>query len=171
MLTEKSGWFKTRNLFFIFALIPIAIVGVLEGYFRVFSPEPIVENHTTSAFGIPTAFRPNLRVQHLFGKFPFLIKTDTRYLRNFLEVSYKKPKDTFRILCIGGPIFAASGVNNTETFAYYLQKTLEKQFPEQKFEVINAAKNSWEITEFYTFIENEGYKYAPDLVVAWRIQV
>jgi len=164
---EKSDWFKIKNLFIILILLSIGAIGVTEGYFRIFSPEPIFENHTTSAFGIETAFRPNLRVQHLFGQFPFIIKTDARHLRNFLKVSYKKPKNTFRILCVGGSIFAASGVNNTETFAYYLQKTLEKQFPEHNFEVINAAKNSWEIAEFYTFIKNEGYKYNPDLVVAY----
>jgi hypothetical protein len=167
MITEKSGRFKIGNLIFIFVLFLIGIIGVAEGYFRIFTPEPTFKNHTTSAFGIPTAFRPNLRVQHLFGEFPFLIKTDSRHLRNFIGVSHKKPNNTFRILCVGGSIFAASGVNNNETFAYFLQKNLEKQFPEQKFEVINAAKNFWEIAEFYTFIENEAYKYAPDLVVAY----
>ncbi len=167
MVTEKKGSFKIKNLFFVLILLPIGIIGIVEGYFRIFSPEPIFQNHTTSAFGIPTAFRPNIRVQHSFVKFPYLIKTDSRHFRNFLKVTYKKPKNTFRILCVGGSIFAASGVNNDETFAYYLQKTLENQFPEQNFEVINAAKNSWEIAEFYTFIKNEGYKYHPDLVIAY----
>ena len=87
---------------------------------RIFSPQPSFPNHTTVAFGLPTAFQKNLDIDVSFGSFPFKIITDSHQLRSFQNVDYKKSPDTFRILCIGGSIFAASGVNNNETFAYYL---------------------------------------------------
>ncbi len=156
-----------RKWTFFLILFLFAIVVMLEGFFRIFSPTSVFDNHTTSAFGIQTAFRPNLNAQFFFDEFPFQIKTDSHRLRNYRQTSYQKPKNSFRILCLGGSIFAASGVNNTETFAYYLQKILERQFPEKNIEVINAAKNSWEVSEFYTYIKNEGFKFDPDLVISY----
>ena len=140
---------------------------ILEVSVRILKPQPVFENHTTSNFGLPTAFRPNIEVEKTFEGFPHQIKTDNKHLRSFQEHSYKKPDDTYRILCIGGSIFAASGVNNNETFAYFLDRELKKRFPEKKFEVINAGKNLWELAEFYTYFSNEGYKYEPDLTVVY----
>jgi tetratricopeptide (TPR) repeat protein len=156
-----------KKWIFLFIVFPLITLGILEGYLRIFSPVAKFNNHTTSAFGIPTAFRVNLNSNQLFGEFPFQIKTDSHHLRNFRQTSYQKTKNTFRILCLGGSIFAASGVNNDETFAYFLEQTLKRQFPEQNFEVINTAKNSWEIAEFYTYIKNEGFKFAPDLIISY----
>jgi tetratricopeptide (TPR) repeat protein len=140
---------------------------ILEVSVRTFKPQPIFENYTASYFGLPTAFRPNISVEKTFESFPYQIKTDNKHLRSFQEHSYKKPGDTYRILCIGGSIFAASGVNNNETFAYFLDQELKKRFPEKKFEVINAGKNLWELAEFDTYFLNEGYKYEPDLTVVY----
>ncbi len=140
---------------------------VLEVYFRLYSPQQIFDNHTTSAFGLPTAFRANLNSDRTERGLSFRIKTDSRHLRSFSPVVYEKPKNTFRILCLGGSIFAANGVNNDETFSYFLQKTFKENLPEHNIEVINTAKNSWEIAEYYTFIKNEGFKYSPDLIIAY----
>jgi tetratricopeptide (TPR) repeat protein len=139
-----------------------------ETFFRIFSPQPSIQNHTTVAFGLPTAFQKNLDIDVNFDSFPSKIITDSHHLRSFQNVDYKKSPDTFRILCIGGSIFAASGVNNDETFAYYLNEILKDRIPDQKFEVINAAKTLWELPEFYTYLKNEGYKYNPDLVVIYE---
>jgi tetratricopeptide (TPR) repeat protein len=139
-----------------------------EIFFRIFAPQPSFKNHTTVAFGLPTAFQKNLNIDVSFNNYPYKIITDSHQLRSFQKVDYKKSPDTFRILCIGGSIFAASGVNNNETFAYYLNKILKDRIPDQKFEVINAAKNYWELPEFYTYLKNEGYKYNPDLVVIYE---
>jgi tetratricopeptide (TPR) repeat protein len=156
------------KIFFRGLLIFFGIVLCGEIFLRVFSPQPSFQNHTTVAFGLPTAFQKNLNVDASFDKFPFKIITDSNQLRSFQKVDYKKSPGTFRILCIGGSIFAASGVNNDETFAYYLNEALKDRIPDQKFEVINAAKNLWELPEFYTYLKNEGYKYNPDLVIIYE---
>ena len=152
---------------FLLILFLIITLGILEGYFRFFSPMQTFENHTTSAFGMPTAFRANIESDQLFGEFPFHIKTNSKSLRNFREVNYEKPKDVYRILCIGGSIFDASGVNNDETFAYYLDKKLNDRGSKSKFEVINAGKSTWELADFFTYFKNEGYKYQPDLIIIY----
>ncbi len=160
------SWLK--KIFFRGLLILFGITLLVEIFLRIFLPQPIFDNHTTVAFGLPTAFQKNLDINADFDSFPFKITTDSHKLRSFLKVEYQKPPDTFRILCIGGSIFAASGVNNNETFASYLNKVLRDRIPKQKFEVINAGKNLWELPEFYTYLKNEGYKYKPDLVVIYE---
>lgn len=138
-----------------------------EGYFRFFSPQPIFENHTTANFGTPNSFRPKLKRNFDFVGFPFEVKTDSKSLRSFSETPYKKQKNVFRVLCIGGSIFAASGVNNNETFAYYLNKKLNTKASGTNFEAINAGKNTWELADFFTYFKNEGYKYQPDLIIIY----
>ena len=142
-------------------------MATFEGYCRLFDRQPVFENYTTSKFGIWTAFRKNQEVNLTHGDFPFILKSDNKNLRNFRKTAYKKSENVFRILCIGGSIFAASGVNNDETFASQLDQFLQKKSPDQKFEVINAAKNLWELPEYNSFFLNEGYKYTPDLVVVY----
>ncbi len=156
------------KIFFRGLLILFGIVLLGEIFLRIFLPQPHFDNRTTVAFGLPTAFQKNLNIDVNFDNFPFKIITDSHRLRSFQKVEYQKPSDVFRILCIGGSIFAASGVNNDETFAFYLNKVLHDLIPEQKFEVINAAKTLWELPEFYTYLKNEGYKYNPDLVVIYE---
>ncbi|GEM_PF-1335905 len=152
-----------RSIFIIFGFTLLC-----EIFLRIFLPQPHFDNHTTVAFGLPTAFQKNLDIVANFGNFPFNIVTDSRQLRSFQKVEYKKPPNTFRVLCIGGSIFAASGVNNDETFAFYLNQVLKDRIPGQNFEVINAGKNLWELPEFYVYLKNEGYKYKPDLVVIYE---
>jgi tetratricopeptide (TPR) repeat protein len=159
---------KTRlRIFLNLLLFLFGSIASLEGYCQLFDRQPIFENHTTAKFGISTAFRRNQEVNLTFGDFPFTLKTDNKNLRNFAKTTYKKSENVFRILCIGGSIFAASGVNNDETFASQLDQFLQEKSPNQKYEVINAAKNSWELPEYNSFFRNEGYKYIPDLVVVY----
>ncbi len=159
---------KTRLRIFIYIFFfLISLIASLEAYFQLFNKQPVFENYTTAKFGIHTAYRQNQLVKTFLGDFPYTIKSNNKNLRNFRETSYKKPENVFRILCIGGSIFAASGVNNNETFASQLDQFLQSQNFDQKFEVINAAKNSWELPEYDSFFRSEGYKYSPDLVVIY----
>ncbi len=153
--------------FFLLVLILISAFCCLEVVLLFYNPQVIFKNHTTSKYGVATAFRSDIQRDLLFHGFPYQIKTDSKGLRNFKEISYKKERDVFRVLCIGGSIFAASGVNNDETFAFYLNHILKEKFPNKKVEVINAGKNLWELSEFFAYFKNEGYKYSPDLVVVY----
>lgn len=152
---------------FFLALILIIIFCCLEVVFRSYNPQAIFENYTTSKFGVATAFRSEIQRDILFHDFSHRIETDAKGLRNFKNISYSKESDVFRILCIGGSIFAASGVNNDETFAYYLNRLANEKLSGKKIEVINAGKNLWELSEYFTYFKNEGYRYSPDLVVVY----
>ncbi len=155
-----------KAAYFSFAIFFVVVTSEL--YLQKFSPESIFSNATTSQFGNATAFRANYHEKVFFDDFPFTLKTDSRHLRTFRNIDYEKPDDVFRVLCIGGSIFAASGVNNNETFAYYLEKILTERIKGKRFEVVNAGKNLWELAEFFTFLKNEGKKYSPDLIVAYH---
>ena len=150
-----------------FLILILFLIIMTEAYFKTFDNQPIFENYTIPKFGNHTAFRKNQKINKNLKGFTYTVKTDDKNLRNFRETTYKKPKGLFRILCIGGSIFEAMGVNNDETIAAQLDKILQGQKSEQKFEVINAAKASWELPEFESFFRNEGYKYNPDLVIIY----
>ena len=81
------------------------------------------------------------------------------------DISYKKPSNTFRILCLGDSMLFGAGVNNDENLTYFLEKILNEKFKEITFEVINAGVPNWGPLEYYLFLKNEGYKYSPDLIL------
>jgi tetratricopeptide (TPR) repeat protein len=157
---------KVRILLF-FLIFIILFISVIEVYLRLYNQQPVFENYTTAKFGIPTAFKRNQLVKKKYVGFPYTLKSGDRNLRNFRKTRYKKPKDIFRVLCIGGSIFAASGVNNDETFASQLDLIFKTKHFDQKFEVINGAKNQWELPEYDSFFRSEGYKYSPDLTIVY----
>jgi lysophospholipase L1-like esterase len=54
------------------------------------------------------------------------------------NVEVPKPKDVFRILCLGGSTTEGGGFNNN--YPHLLQEILSKKYPNRKIEVINAGK-------------------------------
>ncbi len=132
---------RVLSKFFFFALILIGVFCCFEIVLRIYNPQATFDNYTTSKFGVSTAFRSEIQRDILFHEFSHQIKTDAKGLRNFKDISYKKESDVFRILCIGGSIFAASGVNNDETFAFHLNRLANEKLSGKKVEVINAGKN------------------------------
>ena len=83
------------KIFFRGLLILFGMVLCGEIFFRIFSPQPSFQNHTTVAFALPTAFQKNLDIDVNFDSFPFKIITDSHQLRSFQNVDYKKSPDTF----------------------------------------------------------------------------
>ena len=161
MPSFKYGFFK---IIFLFIASLTVTVLLLEGTIRIIAPQNVAVKHFISAFGIPAAWKANLQAKRPFFVSPYNITTDDKHLRNFKKINYAKSDDTFRILCLGGSILSAVGVENDETFAYYLDQLLNKRINGKKFEVINAGVPGWELFEFYTYFKNEGYKFSPDLV-------
>jgi len=55
------------------------------------------------------------------------------------NVQVPKPKDVFRILCLGGSTTEEGRLTN-ESYPDFLQELLRKKYPDRKIEVINAGK-------------------------------
>ena len=126
----------------------------------------IVPGITTVEFGIKNSLRNNINSEatNSLG-YKFSIKTNEKHIRRATAINYVKSKNIFRILILGDSITFGQGVENTQTFSFYLEKLLNEKNIGMKFEVLNGGVPDWGLIEYYFFLKNEGYKYNPDLVI------
>ena len=107
--------------------------------------------------------RPNVRFQHtsVDGSWTFI--TNSRGFRNTKEFAYDKPAGTLRILSLGDSQTQGYEVAQDATFSAVAERYIESR--EAKAEVINAGVSGFSTAEALVFLENEGVKYRPDVVV------
>src|SRR6266540_2838391 len=80
------------------------------------------------------------------------------------ETSYEKSPATFRILNLGDSIAMGWGVREETTYGRQLESLLNEN-GNQNFEVINAGVPGWSLDNELAYLQAEGLKYEPDLVV------
>jgi hypothetical protein len=91
-------------------------------------------------------------------QFHSYVKINSRGLRG-TEHPYEKPPGKKRILVLGDSFVWGFGVNDDEIFT----ALMEKDLPE--VEVINGGVTAYGTTQELLWLEREGIKYQPDLVV------
>lgn len=90
-------------------------------------------------------------------------KTNSKGFRNTQEFSYAKPENTLRVLSLGDSHTQGYEVRQEFTFSAVLERFLKNQ--SKNAEVINAGVSGFSNAEELVFLENEGIKYSPDVVV------
>ena len=141
--------------------------GILEGFVRLWIPQKIQPNFYAANFGIQHVLRPDYTLKLVRQRnYPdYTIVTSRNHLRESRALEYKKPKHVYRILCIGDSVLFGPGVNNEELFSLRLENFLNENNSRRRFEVINAAVPGWGLLQYATYLEQEGYKYDPDVVL------
>lgn len=82
------------------------------------------------------------------------------------ETTYEKPPSTFRILNLGDSIAMGWGVREEDTYGRQLETILNENTDSNfRFEVINAGVPGWNLDNALAYLQAEGLKYQPDLVV------
>jgi lysophospholipase L1-like esterase len=81
------------------------------------------------------------------------------------ETSYEKPPSTFRILNLGDSVVMGWGVSEEDTYGQQLESLLNEAGSGLRFEVINAGVPGWSLDNALAYLQAEGLKYEPDLVV------
>ena len=82
------------------------------------------------------------------------------------ETTYEKPPATFRILNLGDSIVMGWGVRVEDTYGRRLESLLNEGVDgDVNFEVINAGVPGWSLDNALAYLQAEGLKYEPDLVV------
>jgi hypothetical protein len=82
------------------------------------------------------------------------------------ETTYEKPPATFRILNLGDSIAMGWGVAEEVTYGRRLEEWLNEQGDGAvHYEVINAGVPGWNPQNELAFLEAEGLKYQPDLIL------
>ena len=82
------------------------------------------------------------------------------------ETTYEKPAGTFRILNLGDSVVMGWGVRQEDTYGRQLESLLnENNSGDQRIEVINAGVPGWNLENASAYLQAEGLKYKPDLII------
>ncbi len=186
---------KLKKIFFLFIFCGLSILlafCLLEVFLRIFYPQPlspaIYENDPILGFKYKSNCKGFLNGKD-FKHIEFSI--NSKGLRDE-EYSYYKQHHTYRILIVGDSFTAGHGVEKEDSYPEVLERLLneaqegfifhnswllEKSAKAQmqmntrqngstiKFEVINAGVGAWSTSQELLWLEQEGLKYHPDLVI------
>jgi hypothetical protein len=121
--------------------------------------------HTDFRYGPYTlrGIRPNSEFWHTSVDGSWRFVTNERGFRDVRRFDYAKPADTLRVLSLGDSQTQGYEVKQEATFSAVLERYLRGRGV--KAEVLNAGVSGFSTAEELAFLENEGYKYRPDVVV------
>lgn len=86
-------------------------------------------------------------------------------LREDHEIPRRKPAGETRILFVGDSTTFGYRVTHDAAYVEIVERRLESIFPGRSFECINAGVPGYTLFQGLRFLEDEGWDYAPDLVV------
>lgn len=107
--------------------------------------------------------RPNADFWHTSADGSWHFVTNSKGFRDTREFTYAKPAGTLRILVLGDSHTQGYEVRQDATYAAVAERFLT--FRGTRSEAINAGVSGFSTAEALVFLENEGYKYHPDVVV------
>jgi GDSL-like lipase/acylhydrolase family protein len=82
------------------------------------------------------------------------------------ETPYAKPPGTFRILNLGDSVAMGWGTREEDTYGQQLEQLLNGQGNDnRRYEVINAGVPGWNVENELAYLQAEGLKYEPDLIL------
>jgi hypothetical protein len=121
--------------------------------------------HTDYRYGRYTlrGIRPNSSFWHTSAAGSWQFVTNSRGFRNTKEFAYDKRPNSIRVLSLGDSQTQGYEVRQGATFSAVVERYLNtRSIPA---EVINAGVSGFSTAEELAFLENEGRKYKPDVVV------
>jgi hypothetical protein len=121
--------------------------------------------HTGYQYGDYTlrGIRPNARFTHTSVDGTWEFVTNSKGLRDTREFAYEKPAGVLRVLALGDSHTQGYEVRQDGTYAAALERWLAARGV--RAEVLNAGVSGYSNAEALAFLEHEGYKYQPDVVV------
>jgi lysophospholipase L1-like esterase len=156
-------------------IAPLLLLGLLEGIAYVWerrqanslyawelvaSRRMVWEEHPTPGAGY-TLIKPGSHYE--WQGIP--VEINSHGLRG-PETTYEKPPATFRILNLGDSVVMGWGVRMEDTYGQRLESLLnEEDNGELRFEVINAGVPGWNLENALAYLQAEGLKYEPDLIL------
>jgi hypothetical protein len=121
--------------------------------------------HTDYHYGKYTlrGIRPHSVFWHTSVDGHWKFTTNGKGFRNTREFAYDKAPGTLRVLSLGDSHTQGYEVRQAFTFSSVLQRYIAERGVNA--EVLNAGVSGFGNAEELAFLENEGYKYHPDVVV------
>lgn len=84
-----------------------------------------------------------------------------------VEFDVKKPKGTFRIICMGDSVTYGMPVKKEETYPKMLAKILRSRYPDKEIESINAGVPGYSSYQGLQWLKHNIAKYQPDVCVLY----
>ena len=121
--------------------------------------------HTDAQYGEFTLrkIRPNSDFWHTSVDGSWQFVTISQGFRNYADVQYEKPPCTMRVLSIGDSHTQGYEVRQEHTFSAVIERFLRREG--YQAEVIKAGVSGFSNAEALAFLEYEGVRYDPDVVV------
>jgi lysophospholipase L1-like esterase len=163
ILILKNKNFAGLFLFLVSILLMFALLGLIEGYLRIFSPQPLIPRYVTNGQNGIRINYPNIDIWHRTPDYKINIRTNNKGIRSDREFAYVKPFGKKRIVVLGDSFTMGYGVNNEDLYVTILSRKLMKEGYD--VEVINLGVSGFSNAEELITLENEGIKYEPDLVI------
>jgi len=155
-----------RHILFGLAILLIVIV-CLEGITRlwakyVIANPPAVVPATLGQFDrqLGWSLKPLSRATSERTGYRIEYKINSKGLRDD-ETTYEKPSSIFRIVIVGDSHTFGYGVPIEKHFSKLIESYLEG------VEVINMGVNAFGLDQMLLYLKSEGFRYQPDLVVAY----
>src|SRR5262245_19586216 len=161
---------KTALLKRIFLVISSVMISLLiaEGITRLFFGGRVVlfrRYHDQANYGRYTIrrLRANTTFWHRSVDGSWKFATNSKGFRSDSEYSYSKPAGVLRVISLGDSHTEGFECRQDKTYSSVIQRYLGQSGI--KAEVINAGVSGFGTAEALSFLENEGIKYSPDVVV------
>jgi hypothetical protein len=163
--TDHTG--MLGNLAVCLGAIAVTLL-VVEFAFRLILGHTIVlfpRNHAAAQYGDYTLRRmtPAAEFWHqsIDGRWRF--KINNKGFRGDKDYAYEKPAGTLRVLLLGDSHTAGFEVDQDKMYASVLEQSLRQRGV--RAEVLNAGVSGFGTAEELAYLENEGMRYAPDVIV------
>ena len=121
--------------------------------------------HTDYRYGPYTirGIRPNSQFWHTSVDGPWKFVTNNRGFRDTRNFGYAKPAGALRVLVLGDSQTQGYEARQEATYSAALERYLARKGI--LAQVLNAGVSGFSTAEELVFLENEGYRYQPDVVV------
>ncbi len=107
---------------------------------------------------------PNARGDYATDEYRVFLNYNSRGVRG-PEIPYAKPAGTYRIVVLGDSFVEGYSVQRDERVTEVLQRLLNDAQPSRRFEVIALGTAGYSTDQELIWLESEGLRYQPDLVV------
>lgn len=111
------------------------------------------------AYDVTKGWRPQSTLRNMPVFNNKVLNTNSRGLRGTAEFPYERTPGKQRILVFGDSFTYGDEVSDQETYPYYLQQLLPNA------EVINMGVHGYGHDQMLIFLQEEGIKYKPDIVI------
>ena len=121
--------------------------------------------HTDAVYGdfVLRRLRPNSVFWHTSRDGSWKFVTNTQGFRDTEDYAYDKPEGLLRVISLGDSQTQGFEVRQRRTFSEVIERALKARGIEAQ--VLNTGISGFSTAEELAFLENEGIKYKPDVVV------